>query len=162
MEGPCGAPFPPFPTVWCGRGFRTPTPGSPASPGDPPRLCSPRVDSPHPHPSFLPIIAGLSVGLPSLSPRFIQWAFPTSFSRRREEGGLSGAAETPRPPFRFLSRTVDSLYEELVLQGIIKKPPKVQLADYSGQWPYPLPLRSPSHAPVAANLGGKQPTQPSL
>lgn len=30
-------------------------------------------------------------------------------------------------------RTMDSLYEELVLQGIISKAPKVQLSDYSGE-----------------------------
>ncbi|XP_066483591.1 IQ and AAA domain-containing protein 1-like [Tiliqua scincoides] len=33
-------------------------------------------------------------------------------------------------------RSIESLYEELVLQGIIKKPQKVQLADYSGDFCY--------------------------
>uniref|UniRef100_A0A8D2KTB9 IQ motif containing with AAA domain 1 like n=1 Tax=Varanus komodoensis TaxID=61221 RepID=A0A8D2KTB9_VARKO len=34
----------------------------------------------------------------------------------------------------FSCRTINSLYEELVLQGIIKKPQKVQLAEYSGEY----------------------------
>uniref|UniRef100_A0ABM5GM31 IQ and AAA domain-containing protein 1-like n=1 Tax=Pogona vitticeps TaxID=103695 RepID=A0ABM5GM31_9SAUR len=46
--------------------------------------------------------------------------------------GKKGRKEKDLTP----ERTIDSLYEELVLQGIIKKPQKVQLAEYSGDFCY--------------------------
>ncbi|KAM3820738.1 LOW QUALITY PROTEIN: IQ and AAA domain-containing protein 1-like [Vipera latastei] len=54
-------------------------------------------------------------------------------------------------------KTVDSLYEELVLQGIIKKPPKVQLADYSGDFCYlGTSLRQRDIEPVPSMLDVRQ------
>ncbi|XP_039221667.1 IQ and AAA domain-containing protein 1-like [Crotalus tigris] len=54
-------------------------------------------------------------------------------------------------------RTIDSLYEELVLQGIIKKPPKVQLADYSGDFCYlGTALRQKDIEPVPSMLDVRQ------
>ncbi|XP_015684883.1 IQ and AAA domain-containing protein 1-like, partial [Protobothrops mucrosquamatus] len=53
--------------------------------------------------------------------------------------------------------TIDSLYEELVLQGIIKKPPKVQLADYSGDFCYlGTALRQKDIEPVPSMLDVRQ------
>ncbi|XP_067326692.1 IQ and AAA domain-containing protein 1-like [Anolis sagrei] len=52
--------------------------------------------------------------------------------RKGGKGGKRGKKEKDLTP----DRTVDSLYEELVLQGIIKRPPKVQLADYAGDFNY--------------------------
>nr|XP_020655908.1 IQ and AAA domain-containing protein 1-like [Pogona vitticeps] len=46
--------------------------------------------------------------------------------------GKKGRKEKDLTP----ERTIDSLYEELVLQGIVKKPQKVQLAEYSGDFCY--------------------------
>ncbi|XP_078234378.1 IQ and AAA domain-containing protein 1-like [Pogona vitticeps] len=49
-----------------------------------------------------------------------------------QKKGKKGRKEKDLTP----ERTIDSLYEELVLQGIIKKPQKVQLAEYSGDFCY--------------------------
>uniref|UniRef100_A0A674JSA1 IQ motif containing with AAA domain 1 like n=1 Tax=Terrapene triunguis TaxID=2587831 RepID=A0A674JSA1_9SAUR len=48
--------------------------------------------------------------------------------------GHSQALGSPNP--RSPSRTLDSLYEELVLQGILKQAQRVQLADYTGDFCY--------------------------
>uniref|UniRef100_A0A8C3SPS9 IQ motif containing with AAA domain 1 like n=2 Tax=Chelydra serpentina TaxID=8475 RepID=A0A8C3SPS9_CHESE len=48
--------------------------------------------------------------------------------------GHSQAPGSPNP--RSPSRTLDSLYEELVLQGILKQAQRVQLADYTGDFCY--------------------------
>lgn len=74
-------------------------------------------------------------------------------------GGQSEAAAAPKRPSCFSFRTIDSLYEELVFQGIIKKSSKVQLADYSGRWPSPSLSWSEVPHPVVENLGRKQPIQ---
>ncbi|KAM6452651.1 IQ and AAA domain-containing protein 1-like isoform 7-T7 [Liasis olivaceus] len=50
----------------------------------------------------------------------------------KQKKGKKGKKEKDLTP----ERTIDSLYEELVLQGIIKKPQKVQLAEYSGDFCY--------------------------
>ena len=36
----------------------------------------------------------------------------------------------------FVSRTIEDLYEELVTQGIIVRPPPTRLADYEGEYSY--------------------------
>ena len=36
----------------------------------------------------------------------------------------------------FLSRTIESLYEELVSEGIIVRPPKLSLCDYVGEYSF--------------------------
>lgn len=164
--GPLWSPLPTFSHCLVWQRVQDPPPGSQATPETlrgsccPPvqSPCSSRVDPPqHTHtPSRFPSHRGWAErGAPLAQfPPFTQWSFPTPL---RHWGALSGPAVAPRRPSCFPSRTVDSLYEELVLQGIIKKPPKVQLADYSGQWPYSLPLRIPlPRTPVAGNLGGKQ------
>ncbi|KAK9395859.1 IQ and AAA domain-containing protein 1-like [Crotalus adamanteus] len=134
---------------------------TPAPPGKPslPRRSSEAPAHPgltphhHHHPSFLPIIAGLSGGLPLLSSPI----HPPPSATGRRKGGLSGAAAAPRPPSHFSPRTIDSLYEELVLQGIIKKPPKVQLADYSGDFCYlGTALRQKDIEPVPSMLDVRQ------
>ena len=38
----------------------------------------------------------------------------------------------------FIIRTIESLYEELVQEGVIKKYPKVHLSDYIGDFRYIL------------------------
>ncbi|XP_058038772.1 IQ and AAA domain-containing protein 1-like [Ahaetulla prasina] len=54
-------------------------------------------------------------------------------------------------------RTIDSLYEELVFQGIIKKSSKVQLADYSGDFCYlGTFLRQKDIEPVPSMLDVRQ------
>uniref|UniRef100_A0A8D2KTV3 IQ motif containing with AAA domain 1 like n=1 Tax=Varanus komodoensis TaxID=61221 RepID=A0A8D2KTV3_VARKO len=55
------------------------------------------------------------------------------------------------------SRTINSLYEELVLQGIIKKPQKVQLAEYSGDFCYlGTLLRQQAIEPTPSTLDVRQ------
>ncbi|XP_034279359.1 LOW QUALITY PROTEIN: IQ and AAA domain-containing protein 1-like [Pantherophis guttatus] len=54
-------------------------------------------------------------------------------------------------------RTIDSLYEELVFQGIIKKSSKVQLADYSGDFCYlGTFLRQKAIEPIPSMLDVRQ------
>ncbi|XP_025032974.1 IQ and AAA domain-containing protein 1-like isoform X4 [Python bivittatus] len=92
------------------------------------------------------VFAGLSVGTPfpllRLSPPYGPSRPPCPASCwRGEVVGLRGmllgleAAAALMWVSCFPFRTIDSLYEELVLQGIIKKPQKVQLAEYSGWVP---------------------------
>ncbi|XP_025032972.1 IQ and AAA domain-containing protein 1-like isoform X2 [Python bivittatus] len=93
------------------------------------------------------VFAGLSVGTPfpllRLSPPYGPSRPPCPASCwRGEVVGLRGmllgleAAAALMWVSCFPFRTIDSLYEELVLQGIIKKPQKVQLAEYSGDFCY--------------------------
>ncbi|XP_039377136.1 IQ and AAA domain-containing protein 1-like isoform X5 [Mauremys reevesii] len=49
-------------------------------------------------------------------------------SSKQQKGKKGGKKEKDLTP----DRTLDSLYEELVLQGILKQPQRVQLADYTG------------------------------
>ncbi|XP_063159224.1 IQ and AAA domain-containing protein 1-like isoform X2 [Candoia aspera] len=54
-------------------------------------------------------------------------------------------------------RTIDSLYKELVLQGIVKKPQKVQLAEYSGDFCYlGAILRQQEIEPIPSMLDVRQ------
>ncbi|KAJ7322745.1 hypothetical protein JRQ81_019032 [Phrynocephalus forsythii] len=57
---------------------------------------------------------------------------PHKARKSAKKKGKKGRKEKDLTP----ERTIDSLYEELVLQGIIKKPQKVQLAEYSGDFCY--------------------------
>ncbi|KAM6452646.1 IQ and AAA domain-containing protein 1-like isoform 2-T2 [Liasis olivaceus] len=59
-------------------------------------------------------------------------ALKTKAKKSAKKKGKKGKKEKDLTP----ERTIDSLYEELVLQGIIKKPQKVQLAEYSGDFCY--------------------------
>ena len=45
-------------------------------------------------------------------------------------------AVKPQLKYIFLSRTMESLYEELVVQGIIVRSPQIRLADYEGEYSY--------------------------
>ncbi|KAL8164760.1 UNVERIFIED_CONTAM: hypothetical protein K2H54_004085 [Gekko kuhli] len=53
---------------------------------------------------------------------------PLKAKKSAKKKGKKGKKEKDLTP----DRTIDSLYEELALEGILKKPPKVPLSDYSG------------------------------
>ncbi|XP_048366495.1 IQ and AAA domain-containing protein 1-like [Sphaerodactylus townsendi] len=71
----------------------------------------------------------------------------------KQQKGKKGTKEKDLTP----DRTIDSLYEELVLQGIIIKPPKVQLSDYSGDYCYlGTTLRQAEIEPIPSMLDVRQ------
>ncbi|XP_061443009.1 IQ and AAA domain-containing protein 1-like isoform X7 [Rhineura floridana] len=78
---------------------------------------------------------------------------PHKARKSAKKKGKKGKKEKDLTP----DRTIDSLYEELVLQGIIKKPQKVQLADYMGDFCYlGTILRQQEIEPVPSTLDVRQ------
>ncbi|XP_053115050.1 IQ and AAA domain-containing protein 1-like isoform X3 [Hemicordylus capensis] len=71
----------------------------------------------------------------------------------KKKKGKKGKKEKDLTP----ERTIDSLYEELVLQGIVKRPQKVHLADYSGDFCYlGTILRQQEIEPIPSMLDVRQ------
>nr|XP_056713173.1 IQ and AAA domain-containing protein 1-like [Euleptes europaea] len=78
---------------------------------------------------------------------------PPKAKTSAKKKGKKGSKEKDLTP----DRTIDSLYEELVLQGIIIKPPKVQLSDYSGDFCYlGTTLRQAEIEPTPSTLDVRQ------
>ncbi|KAF7235582.1 IQ and AAA domain-containing protein 1-like, partial [Varanus komodoensis] len=78
---------------------------------------------------------------------------PFSLTSLEQKKGKKGKKEKDLTP----ERTINSLYEELVLQGIIKKPQKVQLAEYSGDFCYlGTLLRQQAIEPTPSTLDVRQ------
>ncbi|XP_044278448.1 LOW QUALITY PROTEIN: IQ and AAA domain-containing protein 1-like [Varanus komodoensis] len=78
---------------------------------------------------------------------------PKGRKSAKQKKGKKGKKEKDLTP----ERTINSLYEELVLQGIIKKPQKVQLAEYSGDFCYlGTLLRQQAIEPTPSTLDVRQ------
>ncbi|XP_054846965.1 IQ and AAA domain-containing protein 1-like [Eublepharis macularius] len=78
---------------------------------------------------------------------------PAKPKRSAKKKGKKSKKEKDLTP----ERTIDSLYEELVLHGIIQKPPKVQLSDYSGDFCYlGTALRQAEIEPIPSTLDVRQ------
>ncbi|XP_063003630.1 IQ and AAA domain-containing protein 1-like [Elgaria multicarinata webbii] len=80
-------------------------------------------------------------------------AKPHKGKKSGKKKGKKGKKEKDLTP----ERTIDSLYEELVLQGIIRKPQKVQLTEYSGDYCYlGTILRQQDIEPIPSTLDVRQ------
>ncbi|XP_060104197.1 IQ and AAA domain-containing protein 1-like [Heteronotia binoei] len=78
---------------------------------------------------------------------------PPRAKKSAKKKGKKGKKEKDLTP----DRSIDSLYEELVLQGIITKPPKVPLSGYSGDFCYlGTTLRQAETEPIPSMLDVRQ------
>ncbi|XP_015282192.1 PREDICTED: IQ and AAA domain-containing protein 1-like [Gekko japonicus] len=78
---------------------------------------------------------------------------PPKAKKSAKKKGKKGKKEKDLTP----DRSIDSLYEELALQGILRKPPKVPLTDYSGDFCYlGTTLRQAETEPIPSMLDVRQ------